>query len=134
MRKIPTATLTGWTLVSGIVYRTLDRTDNSTMIVRADGVQLTDQVDTTTPTLNAWGLNGGYVYINVGGDPSTKLIESDMPPGYGITFYWTQTGYPGMNCNRADITVSLTQTASASTCSSRARPAPAGTTAHPTTS
>lgn len=102
MRKIPTATLTGWTLVSGNVYRTLDRTDNSTMIVRADGVQLTDQVDTTTPTLNAWGLNGGYVYINVGGDPSTKLIESDMPSGYGITFYWTETGYPGMNRNRAD--------------------------------
>lgn len=56
------------------------------MIVRAAGVQLTDQADTTTPTLSVWGLNGGYVYVNVGADPATKLIESDMPSGYGITF------------------------------------------------
>lgn len=62
------------------------------MIVRSNGVQLTDQVATTTPTLNAWGLNGGYVYINVGADPATETIESDMPSGYGITFYWTETG------------------------------------------
>lgn len=114
LRKLPTITLTGWELVSGNIYRqrtaagtpgvdgaSTDRVDGSTLVVVANGVNLTGGGG-SSPTSNKFGTSGGYVYINLGGtDPSTVTVTSGIVSGYGPMVYVTgDTGANEHLCSR----------------------------------
>lgn len=102
IRRSPLVTLTGWALVSGTVYRTLDRTDTATNAVYVNDVEFRKNADpdTTTPALNYYTVPGdGYIYINTGVDPSTQTVKSTRTNGYGILFYATSSEALGMSDN-----------------------------------
>ncbi len=94
LTRLATLTMTGWSLVSGNVYKTTDRTDGSTRILKNNGVQLGETTSTpTTPAASTFGVSGGFLYVNLSGtDPSTRTMTSDITSGYGIMFYGTSTG------------------------------------------
>jgi hypothetical protein len=103
LRRLPTLTLTGWTLVSGNVYRKrsapgtnpgvdgplTDRADGNTSVIKNNGTPVpTTSYDSTTPGANETTLSGGYVYVNLAGvDPNTRTMTSDIVSGYGIATY-----------------------------------------------
>lgn len=101
IRRHPWFTPTGWTLVSGTIYRAVDRTDtvsNAVWVGRTTGTEYTkDSVDETLPTLGHYGTPGdGFIYINTGGVPSG--VETTRTSGYGILMYATTSVSEGM-CN-----------------------------------
>jgi len=104
LRKLPMLALTGWTNVSGNVWRqrsasgtagvdgpTTDRNDGNTRVVYVNGTYTGEvAVGNTTPGTNQAGIDGGYVYINLGGvDPNTRTIESGILSGYAYMIYVT---------------------------------------------
>lgn len=104
LRVLPTLTLTGWTLVSGNIYKTVDRTDGSTRVLKDNGTQRNEtlNVDPTAPSANEFGVSGGFVYLNLGGtDPNTHTITSDVLSGYAYMLYATATsgGAPTLKGN-----------------------------------
>jgi hypothetical protein len=114
MAVLPTVTTSGWSVVSGNVYRcrtasgspgttgpSTDRTEGNTRVVKRAGTVLTENSSTpTTPGASQWGISGGYLYIDLGGtDPSGVTITSDIVSGYGITFYSTVNGFTDMSEN-----------------------------------
>lgn len=111
-RKLPTITLSGWTLVSGNIYRTAERTDGGTRVLKRDGVKVAEASGSSTPGTNQWGSTGGFIYANFGGtDPNTLNLTSDIVSGYGITFYASDhtgdAGAYGMVDNRVTDCVVL---------------------------
>lgn len=88
-RRLPTITLTGWTLVSGNVYRTLDRTDGATNVIHNNGVEINvASASSTAPGANLASTSDGYVYLNLNGtDPNTRTITSNIVSGYGLAMY-----------------------------------------------
>lgn len=101
LRKVPTIELTGWTLVSGNIWKQRtatgsnpgvdgppgDRDDGSTIVLFDNGTQRTN-VGTSTPGTNEWGSVDGWVYLNLGGtDPNTRTITSAVVSGYGLMVY-----------------------------------------------
>lgn len=104
MRRSPWFTVTGWTLVSGTVYRALDRTDVASNAVYVNDVEYRKNADpaSTTPALNYYTVPGdGYLYINTGVDPSTQTVKTTRTNGYGILFYATSSEALGMKDNLA---------------------------------
>jgi hypothetical protein len=114
MAVLPTVTVSGWSVVSGNVYRcrtasgtpgstgpSTDRTDGNTRVVKQSGTVLNENTATpTTPGASQWGISGGYLYIDLGGtNPSTVTITSDIVSGYGITCYSTSNGFTDMSEN-----------------------------------
>jgi hypothetical protein len=114
MAVLPTVTTSGWSLVSGNVYRcrtasgtpgstgpATDRTDGNTRVVKQAGTVLNENTSTpTTPGASQWGISGGFLYIDLGGtNPGTVTITSDIVSGYGITLYSTLNGFTDMSEN-----------------------------------
>lgn len=110
LRVLPTVELTGWTLVSGNVWRqrsasgtpgvdgvVTDREDGSTLVATVDGVDVGGVLfGETNPGSGDVGVDGGYVYINLGGtDPNTVTVMSKMVAGYAVSLY--VTGSAGAN-------------------------------------
>lgn len=98
-RRIAAVAITGWTLVSGNVYRAPDRADGPSRVLRVNGT-IINSVELpgasgnaqTNPATNEWGVSSGYVYINLGGaDPSGSTITGQYLGGYGIYFYAINT-------------------------------------------
>jgi hypothetical protein len=116
MAVLPTVTTSGWSVVSGNVYRcrtasgspgttgpSTDRTEGNTRVVKQAGTVLNENTSTpTTPGASQWGISGGFLYIDLGGtNPGTVTITSDIVSGYGITFYSTGNGFTDMSENVA---------------------------------
>lgn len=105
-RKIIDVTLTGWSFVSGNIYRATDRTDGVTRVLLDNGTQRTENTATpTTPGTNEWGISGGFVYLNLGGtDPATRTITSKITSGYGIYFYGSTQAVRGNKVRACTVT------------------------------
>lgn len=102
IRRSPWVTLTGWTLVSGTVYRALDRTDVVSNAVYVNDVEYRKNTDpaSTTPALNYYTTPGdGYLYINTGVSPATQAVKTTRTNGYGILMYATSSENLGMSDN-----------------------------------
>lgn len=88
LRQPSQFTLIGWSFISGNVWRTADRTDASTTVVRNNSVQMAEPVAGTNPGANQWSRDSGFIYVNLSGvDPNTRTMTSDVLGGYGVTFY-----------------------------------------------
>lgn len=115
LRKLPVLTLTGWTHVSGNIYRQRsatgtnpgvdgpvdDRDDGPSVVLFNNGSQMT-QGGGASPGANQWDRSGGYVYINLDGtNPSTRTITSLIVSGYAYTVYMTSesAGSPELMSN-----------------------------------
>lgn len=102
IRRSPLMTLTGWTLVSGTVYKTLDRTDTQTNALYVNGTEYRKDANetTTTPGATLYTVPGdGYLYLNTGVDPSTQTVQSTRTNGYGALMYATTSEAMGMSDN-----------------------------------
>jgi hypothetical protein len=102
IRRSPWATITGWSLVSGAVYRALDRTDVTSNAVYVNDMEYGKNADpaSTTPALNSYTTPGdGYLYINTGIDPTTQTVKTTRTNGYGALLYATSTEALGMKDN-----------------------------------
>ena len=103
LRMIPTIALTGWTLVSGTTYRqrtasgtnpgvdgiNTDRLQGNTNTVYNNGAYMGEVVQgSSTPASGKATVDGGYVYINLGGtDPNTRTITGGILSGYAYMTY-----------------------------------------------
>lgn len=101
IRRSPWFTVTGWTLVSGTVYKALDRTDLESNAVYVNDVEYRKNADpaSTTPDLNFYTVVGGYIHINTGVNPATQTVKTTRTNGYGILFYATSSEALGMKDN-----------------------------------
>ena len=112
LRRLPTVTLTGWTLVSGTTWRQrsapgtpgvsgvpTDRVDGASVSFTINGtVSAVESYDSTTPSANRASISGGYVYINLATNPNSATITSDIVSGYAYTVY--SLGSDGVLCSR----------------------------------
>lgn len=85
---LPVVELTAWSDQGGGVYRCADRSDGVTRTLFVDGVQVSESLTpTTTPASDRWSQDSGFVYLNIGADPSTVTVTSKIVSGYGIMVY-----------------------------------------------
>jgi hypothetical protein len=98
LRALPELTFTGWSFVSGNVYRTPERRDGITRVILWNGTELTEETAApTAPPVNSWGISGGNVYLNLSGtNPSTGTVLSRIVSGYALLFYSTTKATSGM--------------------------------------
>lgn len=102
IRRSPILTLTGWSLVSGTVYKTRDRTDVPSNAVYVNDTEYRKNPDpsSVSPALNHYTVPGdGYLYLNTGVNPSMQTVKTTRTNGYGIMFYATRTEAIGMRDN-----------------------------------
>jgi parallel beta-helix repeat protein len=112
LRRLPTVTLTGWTLVSGTTWRQRtasgtpgvdgppsDRADGPSVVFTINGTQsAVESYDSTTPSSNRASISGGFVYINLATNPNSATITSNIVSGYAYMIY--SFGDDGSLCSR----------------------------------
>jgi hypothetical protein len=104
MRRSPWFTATGWTQVSGTVFKTRDRSDVASNAVYVNDVEYRKNPNaaSTEPDLNRYTTPGdGYLYLNSGNNPAGQTVKTTRTNGYGILFYSTSSESEGMKDNLA---------------------------------